>query len=258
MIIDVNVSFGHWPFALHLPNQLDRLARLLAEAGIDQAHVSAAEAVLAPDPLAAAEPLLDQLAGHPTLQPALVLDPTLPTAQQDLAEALGRWPVRLLKLYPGFGGYAADDEPVAALIRSAGQSRVVSAVVLRVEDERALHRLMRPPTVDLQAIVHLAAEVAPLPLLVLNALRDEVVELLSSTDNLLADIAFVESGDSLPDLLQRVPAERIVFGSHAGLFYPQAAAAKLGSADIGQQQRAAIASGNIQAALAAVSGPQEP
>jgi predicted TIM-barrel fold metal-dependent hydrolase len=245
-VIDVNAAVGRWPFAAGWAERADELAAAMADAGVRQAHVSAVEAVLAPDPLAATQRACDLLTGHERLIPAAVADPTLRTAEADLRRVVSNWPVRLVKLYPSFGGYSAEDDRVAGMVQTAGAEGVLTAVVMRLEDDRNQHRVMRADPVGVDAVTSLAAKVAPLPLLVLNGLKGEVADLTGRAENLLFDIAFVESGASLPDLLRDVPAERLVFGSNAPLFYPQAAAAKLAHAEVGEGQRRAIAVGNIE------------
>jgi len=255
-VIDLNAAVGHWPFVAGWAERVDELAAAMAEAGVTQAHVSAAEAVLAPDPLTATQRLCDSLAEHERLVPAAVVDPTLRTAEADLRRVVSNWPVRLVKLYPAFGGYSAEDDRVAAMVQAAGAEGVLTAVVMRLEDDRNQHRVMRVEPVGADAVTSLAAKVAPLPLLILNGLKGEVTGLARRAENLFFDIAFVESGASLPDLLQDVPAERLVFGSNAPLFYPQAVAAKLAGEEVSEVQRQAIAVGNIEGILEVVRAPE--
>jgi len=256
-VIDVNAAVGRWPFVAGWAERADELAAAMAEAGVTQAHVSAMEAVLAPDPLTATVRLCDSLTGHERLVPAGVADPTLRTAEADLRRLVSNWSVRLVKLYPGFGGYSAEDDRVVGMVQTGGAEGVLTAVVMRLEDDRNQHRVMRVEPVGVDAVTSLAAKVAPLPLLVLNGLKGEVADLTKRAENLLFDIAFVESGASLPDLLDEVPAERLVFGSNAPLFYPQAVAAKLAGDEVGEGQRQAIAVGNIEGILEGVGGTKE-
>ena len=255
-MIDVNAAVGRWSFAASWAERADELAAAMAEASVAQAHVSAMEAVLAPDPLEATQRLCDSVAGHERLVPAAVADPTLRTAEADLRRLVSNWPVRLVKLYPSFGGYSAEDDRVAGMVRAAWAEGVLTAVMMRLEDDRNQHRVMRVDPVGVDGVTSLAAKVAPLPLLVLNALKGEVADLTKQAGNLLLDIAFVESGASLPDLLQNVSAERLVFGSNAPLFYPQAAAAKLAHDEVDEAQRQAIAVGNINGILDAVGASE--
>lgn len=255
-MIDVNAAVGRWPFVAGWAERVDELAAAMAEAGVTQAHVSAMEAVLAPDPLEATQRLCESVAGHGRLVPAGVADPTLRTAEPDMRRLVSNWPVRLVKLYPSFGGYSAEDDRVAGMVQTAGAEGALTAIVMRLEDDRNQHRVMRVEPVGVDAVTSLAAKVAPLPLLVLNGLKGEVAGLARRVENLLFDIAFVESGASLPDLLQDVPADRLVFGSNAPLFYPQAIAAKLANAEVGEGQRQAIAVGNIEGMLDVVGASE--
>jgi predicted TIM-barrel fold metal-dependent hydrolase len=255
-MIDLNAALGRWPFAAGWGESVEALSAALVEAGIRRAYVSAVEAILGPDPLLETQELCQRILGHGVLFPVAVIDPGLRTALKDLSRLARNWPIRLVKLYPNFGGYAADEERTAELVRAAAGAGVLTAVVMRVEDERNQHPLLRVGPVPAEAVVRLAGKVAPLPVLALNGLRGEVATVIREAPNVMADIAFVESGASLPDLLEQVPAGRVVFGSHAPFFYPRAAAAKLASPELTAEQRWAVASGNAEAALAAAEQRQ--
>jgi predicted TIM-barrel fold metal-dependent hydrolase len=255
-MIDLNAAVGRWPFAAGWGESVEALSAALAEAGIRRAYVSAVEAILGPDPLLETQKLCHRILGHGVLFPAAVINAGLRTALKDLSRLARDWPICLVKLYPNYGGYAADEERTAELVRAAASDGLLAAVVMRVEDERNQHPLLQVAPVPTEAVVGLAAKVAPLPVLALNGLRGEVARMLREAPNVMADIAFVESGASLPDLFERVPAGRLVFGSHAPFFYPQAAAAKLASPELTAEQRSAVASGNAEAALVAAQQRQ--
>ena len=64
------------------------------------------------------------------------------------------------------------------------------------------------------------------------------------------DIAHIENIGGVGDMAGKVGAEHIVFGSHAPLLYMESACLKMKEADLADDQRRLIASGNAQAMLA--------
>jgi hypothetical protein len=129
----------------------------------------------------------------------------------------------------------------------------LTAVVIRVEDDRNQPRLLRAGSVAIDELVCLARKVAPLPVLALNATRNEAMGMLDRADNLFADIAFVESWSSVPNVLEKIEADRLVFGSNTPFFYPQAAGAKLANPELTEDQRRMIGRGNAEKLLVAIA-----
>jgi len=246
-MIDLNAAAGCWPFGMGQALTPKQLSNLLRQLDVQQAYVSAVEAILAADPTPATKRLADQIDADELLCPAAVIDPTLPTALKDLNHLADNWPIKLVKLYPGFGYYPADDGRAVELIGAAAEKGMASAVVMRVEDDRNQPRLLHTRPVAVDELTSLASKVLPLRLLILNATRHEIIKMLPDATNLMCDIAFYESFSSVPDLLEHVPLQQVVFGSNAPFFYPQAAAAKLANPELSQEQRRAVATDNAQA-----------
>ena len=67
MIIDINVSFGNWPFQRFLLDTPQKLARHLKTEGISSALVSSIEAAFYPDPDVYNEILFKKLKPYPFL-----------------------------------------------------------------------------------------------------------------------------------------------------------------------------------------------
>ena len=248
-MIDLNVCLGPWPFAMKWDGSPETVSRHLADAGVTRAHASSIEAVLAPNPIDANEKLCQQVEPIDLLAPAIVVNPMLPAAHADLSRLLDRWPIRLIKLYPNYHRYHADHDRVVEIIQAAAQRNVRTAVVVRHIDDRNQPTLLPIPATPTDDVIRLAGKVQPTPLLMLNGVRNEAAAVLSRTGNVTADIAFVESGSSIGVMLKGTPHDRLVFGSNAPFFYPQAAAAKLANPDLTDDQRHAIAATNADALL---------
>ncbi|MGH7145801.1 MAG: amidohydrolase family protein [Planctomycetota bacterium] len=257
---DVNAWFGPYPSNRHFPRRLAELAAELARAGIAAAHVTPTEAIFGHEPaddclrLAAAIAALDR--PPVTLTPGLCLRANQPADRRRLPELARKTGARVLHLLPTYHGYRVEDEACLAMVRFARELGLLTAVHLRLEDRRCTDPRLVTVDLGVEAVLKLAAAVAPTALLVCNAYGPEVRRLLKGASNVRCDLSMVESGNTLPDLCQELPAgevyPRLVFGSHAPFLYPGAVAAKLGTPEIDGATRSGLAQGNLRRLVAEV------
>jgi predicted TIM-barrel fold metal-dependent hydrolase len=239
VIVDCNVSLGHWPFARPTVETARQLEVHLRRHGIERALVSSADAVLYPEPEECNEKLRAALKGFPSLIPVPVLNPRTASAASIL-EAKG---LRALKLIPNYHGYTLTDPRALAICREAARRGVPVMVQMRMEDERGHYELLKVKGVGVEEITALAAEIPGLSLVALCPYFAEA-SFLAKVPGVCVDISFTEAPDTLAQLCAAVPASAILFGSHTPLYYTGAATAKLASAEIGEKERQAIGSGN--------------
>ena len=239
MIVDCNVSLGHWPFASFGLETARGLDGHLRRRGIDRALVSSVDAVLYPEPEECNVRLRKALGGFPSLVPVPVVNPRVDSAPEILAAPK----LRAVKLIPNYHGYSLADHRAVAVCREAGKRGAAVMVQMRMEDERGHYELLKVKGVTVEEIAALVAEVPGLSLVALCPYFAEAVA-LAKLPGVFVDISFTEKPDTLALLLAEVPAGRILFGSHTPLYYTGAALAKLTSAEIGERERQAIGGGN--------------
>jgi predicted TIM-barrel fold metal-dependent hydrolase len=87
-----------------------------------------------------------------------------------------------------------------------------------------------------------------------RSLPVEALDQIALLPNVWLDMANWEGVGGLTHLLERVTADRIVFGSHAPLFSWAAAALKLREANLGRQFQQAITTANAHRILASGTG----
>ena len=120
---------------------------------------------------------------------------------------------------------------------------LIVQIALHMEDERMMHRLMRVEPVDTAPLADLMPRWTRSRVVLLNALNrldgDQLTRIVSSGE-VYVDIAMLEGVGGLERLLATVPHSRILFGSHAPLFYFESAALKLRESALGGVQLAAI------------------
>ncbi len=239
MIVDCNVSLGHWPFAYFPVETARQLERHMRREGIDRALVSSIDAVLFPEPEECNERLRRALEGCPSLVPVPVLNPRVASASVILEAPK----LRAVKLIPNYHGYSLTDPRAVAVCREARRRGAAVMVQMRMEDERGHHELLKVKGVSVEEISALVADVPDLSLVALCPYFAEAVT-LAKLPGVFVDISFTEKPDTLARLCAAAPTAKILFGSHTPLFYTGAALAKLTSAEIGKEERQAIASGN--------------
>jgi predicted TIM-barrel fold metal-dependent hydrolase len=235
VIIDCNVGFGHWPFARFTEDTPAKLDRLLKDEGIGTALVSSTEAILYEEPEEYNIELERRLRRFPRLIPVPVANLRVRSAEMILA----RPNLKAVKLIPNYHAYSLRDKFATALGVRAAERGIPMLVQMRVEDERSHYELLKVPGVPVDDIVILRHSVPDLTIVSLCPYFEEAVR-LAAEPGIYVDIAFVETLDTLRQLRDLVPAEKVVFGSHTPWLYPRAATAKLELSTIDAGEREAI------------------
>jgi predicted TIM-barrel fold metal-dependent hydrolase len=272
-IFDVNCGCGVWPFRPTLPADASSLEELLRAEGVTRACAYPLEAYLWPDPQEANELRLPQLARSSFFVPSAVLDPTLPAWRKDYLHCRGEWGVPMVRLMPNYHLYELDHTGVDALAEQAAIDDVVLGVHQRAEDKRMQNPIAKVPNVLLDDIVTLArrrpdvrvvafgcgwdrssavdpmCEFVPEDMASQLPLRPELDERPDLPTNLWIELSFVEHESSFANVLKLFPAERLLFGSHAPLFYPRANVAKIQYSEAPAKAKTAALRTNAQGLL---------
>src|SRR5207253_1291880 len=145
-----------------------------------------------------------------------------------------------------------DHPAFARLLGLAAARGLVVALALVMEDERMMHPLLRVPPVDWGPLA-LAVERSPrLRLVLLNALgivRGERLGALVRAGDVSVEIAMLEGVGGVSSLLEAVPLDRVLFGSHAPCFNVESARLKLEESPLTAVQLRAVREGNARRLL---------
>ncbi len=252
-MIDTNVTLFQWPFRRLRSDDPAALADKLAAAGVQRAWAGSFEALLHRDIAGVNARLAEACRRHPIFVPFGVVNPTLPDWEEDLRRCREVHGLRGLRLYPNYHGYTLADPVAARLLRLAAEQRLLVQIAVIMEDERTLHPLLRVPPVDVTPLPPLLREISGLRIMLVNAFRTvrlEEAKRLSAAGDISFEISMLEGAGGVGSLLAQVPIERLLFGSHAPLFYFESAVLKLQEAALTAEQRKIITETNAQRLLA--------
>jgi len=245
MIVDVNVSLSRWPLRRLPCDETPRLVAKLKEHGVAQAWAGSFDGLLHRDIAAVNARLADECRrwGEGILLPFGSINPMLPDWTEDARRCREDLHMPGIRLHPNYHGYGLKDPIFSEVLALAEKHGLMVQLVARMDDVRVQHPLMRAPDVDLKPLADLLGGRPRLRLVLLNGsglLRGDERKRLGALRNVWMDIATLEGVGGVAALLQDVPLERIVFGSHFPLFCFESALLKIRESDFTAQQSAAI------------------
>ena len=254
MIIDINANLERWPLRRTPCDELPRLAAAFRKHGVGQAWVGSLDGLLHRDlggvnlRLAAA----CRSEHRVELVPFGSVNPLLPDWQEDLRRAAEDYRMPGIRLHPNYHGYRLDDPAFARLLDLAAQRGLIVQLVVRMDDVRVQHPLLRVPDVDTRPLAELVKARPRLRLVVLNGLatlRGPELGQLAAVDHVWFDIAMKEGVGGVAELLRAVPPGRVLFGSHLPLFPLESAVLKMQEVGLDDGRRQAVEHENARRLL---------
>lgn len=257
-LVDVNLNLSRWPLRRLPADETTALVWKLRHSGVAEGWAGSFDGLLHKDLGAVNARLADECrrAGRGMLRPFGSVNPMLPDWEEELWRCAEVHRMPGIRLHPNYHGYRLDHPAFARLLRLAAERRLIVQLALAMEDERMMHPLLRVEPVDVAPLAALARQTPGLRLALLNALRTlrgPALRGLIAAGELYVEISMLEGVGGLANLLEQVPLERVLFGSHAPLFYFESALLKLKESPLSPDQLHAIASGNARR-LSAESG----
>ena len=253
-LIDANVSLGQWPTRRMRLDDPRELVADLRRHDVSQAWAGTLEGLLHKDVASANTRLAKTCAqaGHGLLAPFGSINPRLPDWEEELRRCADQHRMPGIRLHPNYHGYRLEEPVFQRLLEQAASRRLIVQLVLVMEDERMMHPLLRVDPVDTAPLVEVVRRVPGLRLVLLNALRTlrakPLLELIAAAD-VSVDIGMLEGVGGVETLLRQVPQGRVLFGSHAPMFYFEAALLKLKESPMKPLQLDAVSRENAQRLL---------
>lgn len=257
--IDVNVNLSRWPTRRLPLDEPEALAARLRSLGIAEAWAGSFDGLLHRDVAAVNARLARdcEAVRGVRLVPFGAINPNLPDWEDDLrrCDEVHRMPG--IRLHPNYHGYELDDPVFARLLELAAARGLVVGLALHMEDERMMHPLLRVPPVDPAPLAGLVARTPGLKLVVLNGLgllRGAALGALLQAGEVYVDLAMLEGVEGLSRLLETVPVDRVLFGSHAPFFHVESSLLKLRESPLTDAQSQAVRECNARRLLVRRSG----
>ena len=149
-----------------------------------------------------------------------IIGPYLETAEQ------ARGLVGAVKMVPNYHRYDVYGESAVALAKRASSAGLGICVQVRILDERAHHPLMQVPGVPVEGIARLAQAVPDARFLACGVYQSELAG-LAGAPNVAVELSSIESGDALATALAVIGPRRRLLGTHAPVYDPAPAVAKV-------------------------------
>jgi predicted TIM-barrel fold metal-dependent hydrolase len=253
-MIDVNVSLSRWPFRRLPLDDPAALVTALKRLEVTQAWAGSFDGLLHRDVAGVNLRLAADCRAHgeELLVPFGTVNPTRPDWQEDLRRCHEEHRMPGIRLHPNYHGYGLGDPHLSELLDEAARRSLIVQVVAAMEDERTQHPLVRVPPVDPAPLVGLVAERPALRVVLLNASlkpADALLKRLVDTGRIWIDTAMIEGISVLERVVAAVGSGRILVGSHAPFYAPDAAPLKLQEAALKEADRLAIAEGNARSLI---------
>jgi predicted TIM-barrel fold metal-dependent hydrolase len=255
-LLDANAWLGHYPFRPVPDNTPRALLRLMDRHGIERAIVSSLHSVFYGDPQCANEELAGWVKPYrDRLIPCATLNPDYPGWQQDLRQCCDGWNMRGVRLFPSHHRFSLASPQCIELVRAATERRLHIAIPIRLEDRRQQHWMDATDEVRLSEIAELARDCPDANMVVLEAIGVE--NSLFATDPSLANarVSFDISRmatvlqKSIPALVSKLGANRLLFGTGMPLIIPGPAVLKLEVLDAPNEIKQQIGRDNMQQLL---------
>jgi len=253
-LIDVNVNLSRWPLRRLRGDDTAALVAMLRRQGVVQAWAGSFDGLLHKDIASVNARLADECRRHGggLLLPFGSINPKLPDWEEELRRCVEEHRMAGIRLHPNYHGYKLDDPDFARLLGLAAERRLLVQLAVVMEDERMMHPLLRLEPVDPAPLLGLIKQTPSVRLVLLNALRtlrgQPLADLIAAGE-VYVEIALREGVGGVANLLAQVPAKRVLFGSHAPLFYFESALLKLNESPLSEEQLRAIRRDNAKRLL---------
>jgi hypothetical protein len=182
------------------------------------------------------------------------VNPKLPGWREDLRRCAEDYAMPGIRLHPNYHGYELQDRAFADLLHEAVGRGLIVQLVASVEDIRTQHPLMRVPPVELSPLAQLLKSEPKARIVLLNwwpSLRGKTLQPFVEAGAVWFDISTVEGIEGIARLVERIPAERVLFGSNFPLFYFEAALLKVQESGLGEDRKSAVFQGSAKRMLRA-------
>ena len=262
-IVDTNIHLFEWPFRKLKYATTKGLIDKLRKHRISQAWAGNYEALFSKDINGVNARLAEEcrVRGEGMLLPFGTVNLAWPDWEEDLRRCHEIHQMRGIRIYPIYQTFDLDHPDFAKLIQMATDRKMIVQVVGDMEDSRHHHPLVSVREMNMAPLVGVVKKIplARIQLVYWNhrVARDLMDKLVNET-NVTFDTSRIEGSGEVGRLVEgrswtgnptAIPAERILFGSHAPYFPVEANLIKLFESPLALEQMVALMNGNARRLL---------
>lgn len=254
MIVDTHVSLSRWPFRRLPSDETPALIERLRRHGVTQAWAGSFDAILHRDIGGVNARLAEECRRHggTILKSFGAVNPKLPDWREDLRRCVEDYRMPGIRLHPNYHQYELTDPVFAELLHAAAARGLIVQIAVSMEDMRTQHPLVRVPVVDLTALPALMKREPRAKVQLLNwwpALRRQSLQAFLEAGTVIFDIATVDGIEGIARLVERLPPERVAFGSNFPLFSIDAALLKMQESGLAENTKKVLLEGTARSLL---------
>ena len=251
-VIDTNVSLFQWPFRRLPLSETETLLRKLRVHGITKAWAGSFEGLLHRDVAGVNSRLAAECRAHGSdvLIPFGTVNPVLPDWEEDLRRCHEEHHMPGIRLYPNYHGYSLDDLRFRRLIRLAAERQLIVQLATAMEDQRTQHPLMHVADVDLTPLPEAIKGVPGAKLVILNhKATGAVFASLLKMPGVYFDMSRVNATDGVARVMRTLPANRVIFGTHAPFLIYESAMIKVYESNLTEAESSAVLHRNAESLI---------
>jgi predicted TIM-barrel fold metal-dependent hydrolase len=251
-IIDTNVNLSRWPTRRVRDDETARLVATLSGHGVVEAWAGSFDALLHKDLASVNARLAHECRTQPSrvrLVPFGSVNPAQPDWEEDLRRCVEDHKMPGIRLHPNYHGYKLDHPAFAQLLALAAKQGLIVTLCLQMEDERMMHPAFRVAPVNSAPLAAVVAKIPGLRLVLLNSLsviRGSALQKVVQAGDVSVDLSTREGAGGVASLLEELPLDRVLFGSHAPCLYFESAILKLKESALDPAQLRAVQEQNAR------------
>jgi len=256
--VDTNVTIGSFPFRTFKYDGTAAIARKLKAHHIGEAWTGSFESLFHKNIDAVNRSLAQECNTHGDglLIPFGTVNPAFPDWEEDLRRCAEVYGMPGIRLYPGYHGYTLTDESFGRFIRQAIDWDLLVQIAIGVVDPRMEHPLVESEAVNPLPLIDLLKreETARIQLLFpFYHVRTDRLEQMVRKTEVMFDISNLDATGSLRMALDgdhiyapglKIPAGRLVMGSHMPWFPLENVLFKFMESPLSSDEAGAILAGN--------------
>ena len=251
--IDTNVTLFQWPGRRLPGDDTPSLLQRMGKHRITLAWAGSFEGILQRDIAGVNARLADACrASGGRLLPFGSINLALPNWEADVQRCAEAHQMRGVRLHPNYHGYDLRDARFKQLLKLATERRLLVQIACSMEDTRTHNPLLTVPDVDLAPLPDALAAAPAARVQLLNngrGVESAAFEKIIRLPNVFVDTARIESVGGVGRVLRKLPAGRVLFGSHAPFFIYESAVLKLFESQLTPAELNTLLAENPRAAL---------